>query len=163
MMESSGLMTSRYNSSIPVSIFDTVFNYLNDNRVTIDTRRAVYHRLQSEISDENLVNMKKRLVEFSALKAGWDGYGEAIPISNVAIRNTKQVLDNCRPSYLTEWRLFPNVNGTILLEVDNAAISIGDESFTYWFEADGKDYGEEYVKFSVSGVVNAIKKINSYV
>ena len=162
-MENSGLMTSNYNSTIPISIFNTVFNCLNDNRVTIDTRRAVYHRLQSEIADENLINMKNRLVEFSKLKAGWDGYGEAIPISPKAIKNTEQILTACRPSTLTEWRVFPNVNGTILLELENAAISIGDDGFSYWFEADGKDFGEEYVNFSVDNVVTAIKKINSYV
>ena len=162
MAYTGNIATAELNPSISVSIFDTVFNYLNNSQVTIDTKHAVCQRLQSEIADENLANMQCRLNEFSKLDTGWDGYGDSLPISRAAINHTKQVLGACRSSDLSEWRLFPNTNGTILLELDNAAISIGDNSFTYWFESDGKDFGEEYVPFSVNGVINAIKKINSY-
>lgn len=155
--------TVELNPQMSNSIFDTVFNYLNNSRATIDIKRVVCHRLQSEIADENLANMKRSLSEFSKLDHGWDGYGDALPISTMAINHTKQVLGACRSSDLLEWRLFPNTNGSILLELDNAAVSIGDDSFTYWYESDGKDFGEEYVPFSVKGVLNVIKKINSYV
>ncbi len=155
--------TLDFNPTRSVSIFDTVFSFLKQNRVTIDTKRAVCSRLQSEIAEENLSCLKRRLNDFAKLKHGWDGYGDALPISDVAINNTKQVFKECRPSDLSEWRLSPNTNGTILLELDNAAVSIGDDSFTYWYEADGKDFGEEYVPFTAKTVANAIKKINSYV
>ena len=59
--------------------------------------------------------------------------------------------------------MFPNVNGTLLMELDTAAISIGEDSFTYWAESMAKDLGEENVPFSVTSVVDAIKRINAYV
>ena len=49
------------------------------------------------------------------------------------------------------------------MELDAAAISIGEDSFTYWAESMAKDLGEENVPFSVTSVVDAIKRINAYV
>lgn len=145
------------------STYDSVISYLRSHRLPIETKRAVCHQLQTEVADENLSYLKHRLTEFSLLEKGWDGYGEALPISSHIISNVRQVLDACKPTDLLEWRLFPNVNGTLLMELDAAAISIGEDSFTYWAESMAKDLGEENVPFSVTSVVDAIKRINAYV
>lgn len=145
------------------TMFDTVISYLHSSHMPISTKRAVYRQLQREVADENMAYMKRRLKEFASLEAGWDGYGDAIPVSSIAISHAQQIINACRPSDLSEWRLFPNVNGTLLLELDNAAINIGDDFFTYWAESKGKDIGEEFVPFKVDDVVEAIRKINVYV
>jgi hypothetical protein len=147
----------------PMTMYDTVIGYLHSNHLSTDTKRAVCRQLQTEVADENVGYIKRRLKEFAKLRKGWDGYGDAIPVSSVAINHVYKIIDACKPSDLSEWRVFPNVNGTMLLELDHAAVSIGDDAFTYWAEINGEDIGEEYVPFSVDSVVEVIKKINSYV
>lgn len=147
----------------PMTMYDTVIGYLHSSHLSIDTKRAVCRQLRLEVADENVGYMKRRLEEFAKLERGWDGYGEALPVSPVAIKHVSQVIDACKPSDLLEWRVFPNVNGTMLLELDNAAVSIGDDAFTYWAEVNGEDIGEELIPFSIDSVVRIIKNINSYV
>ena len=106
--------------------------------------------------------MRQHLDDIAMLKEGWDAYGEAVPVNTVVINHVRKILSRCKPSDLSEWRLSPNVNGTMLLELDDAAISIGIDSFTYYAEVEGKDIGEEYLPFTVDGVINTIRKINSY-
>ena len=126
-----------------------------------EIKRALYQKLQSEIADENLRYLKERVEKFSTLAKGWDGEDAETPTPK-ATENVKNLLGACKSRDVAEWALFPNVNGTYLLQKQHALISIGDKEFTYWGVDDGKDIGEEYVHFSVSKALKAIRTINAY-
>lgn len=137
-------------------------NYDKGDKAMIATiKQAIYKKLGTEVADENLNYLKSRVAEFSNLSEGWDGEG-AQPLLPEATENVKRLLSACKPHDIIDWALFPNVNGTYLLQKQHALISIGDKLFTYWAEADGKDIGEEYVPFSVNSILDAIRCINAY-
>ena len=142
--------------------FDTVIRYLHSNHLPIDTKRAIYRQLQSEVADENLANMKRRLKEFSKLEAGWDGYGEAIPIVSDTVKLMESFLKSCRPSDLEDWSLFPNVNGTLLLEQDDAAISVASSQYSYYAEKDDKVISAEGKETTVDNLLDTIHTINVF-
>ena len=71
-------------------------------------------------------------------------------------------LERCKASDLSEWMLFPNVNGTMLLEQEDAAISIASKEFSYYAENDGKYIDGEGLKTSVNGLIDVVKKINVF-
>ena len=144
-----------------MTAFDTVISFLHSRNLTVDVKRAIYKQLQIEVADENLGYLKARLKEFSTLTKGWDG-DDAQPAVPEATANVKEVLYSCKPNDVADWSLFPNTNGTYLLQKQHAIINIGEKQFTYWAEADGKDIGEEYVPFSVNSVLKAIRTINAY-
>ena len=146
----------------PLTAFDTVISYLHSYRMNIDTKRAVYKQLQLEVADENLGYLKKRLKEFEKLEAGWDGYGDAIPVKKETIELMRAFLMSCRPADVSEWKLFPNVNGTLLLEQDDAAISIASKEFSYYAE-NGNNYMEsEHQECSVAALIDTVRSINSF-
>ncbi len=141
--------------------FDRVMVFLHGSNMTLDTKRAVSRQLRKEVADENLGYLKSRLSQFAGLGKGWDGE-DALPAEPKATENMKDILFSCRPDDVADWALFPNTNGTYLLQKQHALINIGEKQFTYWAEADGKDIGEEYVPFSVNEVLKAIRTINAY-
>lgn len=144
------------------TMFDTVISYLHSNRMPIETKRAVYRQLQSEVADENIANLKRRLKELSKLERGWDGYGEALPIVPATIDLMTKFLYSCRPSDVVDWTLSPNTNGTILLEQKDAAISISSKQFSYYAE-NGEEYIEdEGLDSDVANITEAIRKINFF-
>lgn len=140
---------------------EALISFLYDSNIPVETKQSICNKLKSEIAEENLRYLKERVAEFSALSEGWDGE-EAQPLLPEATENIKKLLRACKPRDVADWALFPNVNGTYLLQKQHALVSIGDKQFTYWAEADGKDIGEEYVLFSVSSVLQAIRMINAY-
>ena len=140
---------------------EAIISFLYDSNIPVETKQTICNKLQSEIAEENLRYLKDRVTEFSALSEGWDGE-EAQPLLPEATENVKELLGACKSRDVADWSLFPNVNGTYLLQKQHALVSIGDKQFTYWAEADGKDIGEEYVPFSVNSVLEAIRSINAY-
>lgn len=106
--------------------------------------------------------MRHILQETSKLEKGWDGYGDAIPVNPAVITLIGKVLDTCRPDYLVEWMLAPNVNGTMLLEQDDAAISIAPRQFSFYAENGDNYIDGEGLESTVPVLINTIKKINLF-
>jgi hypothetical protein len=75
------------------------------------------------------------------------------------------MLLECDGEILSSWLLFPDTNGTILLQYaggdKDASISIGKTAFSYFVD-DGKQNVEESacVDFSPSGIIKTISHIN---
>jgi hypothetical protein len=144
-----------------VTPFDTVIRYLHSNNLNIDIKRAVYRQLQLEVADENLGNMKRRIKEIENLQYGWDGEN-AMPVNRDTIEMIRQVLKKARPSDLSDWSVSPNVNGTILLELDDAAISIASKEFSYYAERGERYMESEHQKCSVDALIETIRRINTF-
>ena len=111
---------------------------------------------------ENLHYMRQRLKDFANLEKGWDGSGIGIPLAPAVIKLVEKLLDACKPEDLMEWRLFPNVNGTILLEQDDAAISIASKQFSYYAERGETYIDGDALHTTVSALVATIRKINHF-
>ena len=162
-MENNEIMTaSEPVAAYTPTMFDRVIGYLHSSEMPIETKRAVYLQLQAEVADENLGYMKRRLKDFASLQAGWDGE-DAQPVLPEIAAFTDQLLHSCSSIELANWSLFPNVNGTLLLQRKNAAISIGQQEFSYFAEANNSAIGHDHLPLSVESVKAAIETINRYV
>ena len=144
------------------TMFDQVISYLHSSQMPIETKRAVYLQLQEEVADENLGYMKRRLKEFSSLRSGWDGE-DAQPLLAEVVDFMSQLLHSCSSMELSDWSLFPNVNGTLLLQRKDAAISIGKEEYSFFAEAKNKAIGRDHQPLSIESVMSTIETINRYV
>ena len=144
------------------TMFDTVISYLRSSRMPIETKRAVYLQLQAEVADENLGYLKRRLKEFADLQSGWDG-DDAQPILPEVTAFMEQLLRSCNSRELSDWALFPNVNGTFLLQRKNAAISIGQKEYSYYAESRSEAIGHDHQPLTIGNVIKTIEKINRYV
>ena len=146
----------------PPTTVDAVMGYLHSSRLNTDSKRIVFRLLQTEVANENIIKLKKRLQQIESLEQGWDGE-EAMPVDRGIAEFTHDFLKRCKPSYLTDWSLFPNVNGTLLFQKENAGISIGKEEFSYFAESGNDDIGEDNVPLSTDALTATIKRINLYV
>ena len=142
--------------------FDTVISYLHSSHMPMETKRAVYLQLQAEVADENLGYMKRRLKEFAGLQPGCDGE-DAQPVLPEIADFMRQLLRSCDSLELADWSLFPNVNGTFLLQRKNAAISIGQNEYSYFAEGKDKVMGHDHQSLSIESVITTIETINRYV
>lgn len=160
-MEDAEIMTASEPAARQMSPFDRVISYLHANNLSIDTKRAVYRQLQLEVADENLGYLKRRLKEFAKLEVGWDGE-DALPTDKKIIVNVDDIFRTCKSNDLADWSVFPNVNGTILLQRKHAVISIGEEAFSYFANSGNEEIEGEQIPFSIPKVIKVIKEINSY-
>jgi hypothetical protein len=156
------MMASEPVAAYSPTVFDTVISYLHSSHMPLDTKRAVYRQLQAEVADENLAYLKRRLKEISSLKDGWDGYGEAISINPKTIRVMGQFLKCCNSADLEEWRLSPNINGTLLLELDDAAISISSNTLSFYAEKGDNMLTEEGIESTPENISSTVRRINSF-
>ena len=145
-----------------VPSLDGVMDFLHSIKLPFATKKTVCRQLQMEVDDEHIRYMRQRLQESAKLEKGWDGYGDAIPINPIVIDKIKLFLESCKPSDLLEWSLFPNINGTMLLEQDDAAISIASKEFSYYAENGDKYIDSEGIETSVSNLIAVVKKINAF-
>ena len=101
-----------------------------------------------------------RVEELKLLKKSWDG-GNAIPIEKKAITNLQKVLKQGVSADFRDLVLFPDEAGTLLLQSRDgkASISIGNNSFSYVYEKDGKIQTGDKIRFTVSSLLNVIRKI----
>ena len=61
-----------------------------------------------------------------------------------------------------DWSLFPNVNGTLLLEQDDAAISIASSQYSYYAEKDDNIISAEGKETTVDNLLDTIHTINAF-
>ena len=162
MEEKDSMKVSEPVAAYSPTMFDQVISYLHSSQLPMETKRAVYLQLQAEVADENLGYLKRRLKEFSGLQIGWDGE-DAQPVLPEIAAFTGELFRSCSSLELTDWSLFPNVNGTILLQRKDAAISIGKDEYSYFAESKDKAIGLDHQPLSIESVMSTIETINRYV
>ena len=101
----------------------------------------------------------ERLEELKTLKKSWDGAG-ALPIEKKTVANLQKVLRQGVSADFRDWVLFPDEAGTLLLQSRDgkASISVGNNSYSYVYEKDGKIQTGDKVRFSVSSLLDVIRK-----
>ena len=101
-----------------------------------------------------------RVEELKLLKNSWDG-GNAIPIEKKVVLNMQKLLKQGVSADFRDWVLFPDEAGTLLLQSRDgkASISIGNNSYSYVYEKDGKILSGDKVRFSTSSLLDVIRKI----
>jgi len=109
----------------------------------------------------NVDRLYQRLLQVSKLQQGWDGYN-ALPVNSQVIDNMHVVLDNCDSTQLQGWQIFPEINGTILLQnsVRRAGINLGDKTFSYFIIKGNNVDGDDSKSFSVSLFLNVLNELN---
>ena len=147
--------------SYPPTPIEAVMGYLHSSRLNIEAKRTVFHLLKMEVANENLERLTRKLQQIETLENGWDGE-DALPVNKDILEFMRQLFNRCKPSDLADWMLFPNVNGTLLLQKENAGISIGKNEYTFFAETENEDMGEDNVPLSIDAVLSTIKRINLY-
>lgn len=103
--------------------------------------------------------IKISIDKLSYLKYNWDGL-EALPINNDVIKNINATVRISKNKDWNGWKIEPNVNGTIFLRRDNAAISLGVNAFSYYIKDGGKVVGKNKIAFTPESLIEAIQMIN---
>ena len=101
-----------------------------------------------------------RTAELSALQQGWDG-ADALPMEKKTLQNIQRLIKAGVGSDFKGWMLFPDDNGTLLLQSADgtASISIGSSSYSYVYIKDGKVNTGESVRFTPSAVLKTLRMI----
>ncbi|MBR4677168.1 MAG: hypothetical protein IKO99_04115 [Bacteroidales bacterium] len=141
--------------------FDAVMSYLHSIPISYETKKFVYKQLGQEIYETHHQKMKDRLKQISDLKQGWDGY-DGLPIKEKTVENFVQFLNVCDFSDVADWSLFPNTNGTLLLEQKNASISIASKEFSYYAESQNRYMEAERQPYTLRSFLETLKTINSF-
>ena len=116
-------------------------------------RREVKLKAKGEVYTRQLA----RINELAELEKDWDDNG-ALPIGKKVIKNLKQLLEKSEDSDLREWVIFPDINGTILLEnkSGDATISVGNTEFSFV----SKKIKGSNEKIKTDSLLKVIRKIN---
>lgn len=103
--------------------------------------------------------IKISIDKLSYLKYNWDGL-EALPINNDVIKNINATVRISKNKDWKGWKIEPNVNGTIYLRRNDAAISLGNNAFSYYIKDGGKVVGKNKIAFSPESLIETIQMIN---
>ena len=104
----------------------------------------------------------KRTEELATLPAGWDG-AEAMPMQKKAVQNVQRLIKAGFSSDFKDWVLFPDDNGTLLMQSKdgNASISIGNTSYSFVCMKEGTVKAGEALKFTPASVLKTIRTVTS--
>lgn len=123
-------------------------------------RDAVLAKSQPAVSS-TAARLLNDLATFQNYKKGWDGEN-ASPLSQQVAKHFVQLLGKSSEEDLLDWTIYPEKNGTLILENEqkNAQINLAEKEFSY-FKNDGSQlYGESHVKYTVKSLLKAIRFIN---
>lgn len=133
------------------------------NQIELETYNnpTTFAERESKTYLGNVDRLYQRLLQVSKLQQGWDGYN-ALPVNSQVIDNMHVVLDNCDSTQLQGWQIFPEINGTILLQnsVRRAGINLGDKAFSYFIINGNNVDGDDSKSFSVSLFLNVLNELN---
>ena len=104
----------------------------------------------------------KRAEELATLPAGWDG-SEAIPIHKKAVQNVQRLIKAGLSSDFKNWVLFPDDNGTLLMQSKDgtSSISIGNNSYSFVSMKEGAVKAGELIKFTPASVLKTMRTVTS--
>ena len=102
----------------------------------------------------------KRTLELAELTAGWDG-AQALPMEKKALQNMQRLIKAGESTDFRQWVLFPDDNGTILMQSKDgkASISIGNNSYSFVCTKEGKFNAGQDVKFSTASALKTLRAI----
>ena len=101
-----------------------------------------------------------RTAELAALAKGWDG-ASAMPIEKKTVQNMQRLIKAGVSEDFSGWVLFPDDNGTLLMQSKDgmASISIGNSSYSFVYTKDGKVNAGENIRFSAIKVLKTLRDI----
>ena len=101
-----------------------------------------------------------RTIELAALTAGWDG-AQALPMEKKALLNMQRLIKAGKSTDFKQWVLFPDDNGTILMQKKDgkASISIGNNSYSFVSTKDGKVDAGQNIKFSAASALKTLRAL----
>lgn len=161
-------MVGTYPQQVETNIYWNLLKDLDENlKIQLVTRLkkslSAKNVTVSAVTDEAqkaYVVMLDKLKTYKAYPAGWDGE-DAAPLTSQVINNFSQVLEAIDKQLLVGLTIFPETNGTLLIDCTDkeAGISLGNDKFSYYEIKDGQVMGENGIDFSVQAITQVIKKI----
>ncbi|MGN1255474.1 MAG: hypothetical protein ACI4T9_12910, partial [Prevotella sp.] len=74
-----------------------------------------------------------------------------------------QLLGKSTEEDLMDWNIFPELNGTLILENEKrgAQINLADKEYSYFKDFDNHLEGDNHIKYSDLSLLRTIRKINN--
>ena len=161
-------MVSTYPQQVETNIYWNLLKDLDENlKIQLVTRlkkslstKSVKETTVTDEAQKAYFVMFDKLKTYKAYQAGWDGE-DAAPLTNQVVTNFSHVLEVIDKQLLVGLTIFPETNGTLLIECTDkeAGISLGNDKFSYYEIKDGHVTGENGIDFSVQAITQVIKKI----
>ena len=127
----------------------------------IPTEGKEYSQFSPTPETETQKKLYSRLEEMRQLEYDWDDEG-AIPIKEEIINTVAALIDAEEGTNLEQWIIFPDTNGTLMLEAKHrdATISIGTKEFSYVFHSNEHDENADHLPLTLNTLTQIIKHIN---
>lgn len=159
--------TLNYNSEVGL-----YWNLLKGVSSTV--KSALVNLLQDSLKSEKKSNAEKqeqksyydilnKFLTYSNYGEKWDGMS-AVPLTEKVKANFSDVLNKIDKKYLDGLTIFPEVNGTLLIDstVKEAGICLGDNAFSYFITENDEVFGQDNIPYSAAALIDTIKTINGY-
>ncbi len=103
-----------------------------------------------------------RLDELERLECDWDDEG-APPMEPKATANVRSLIMTKGGALLSDWVIFPALNGTYQLQAKHreAVISVGNEDYSYVFHTSNRDEMVSNEKLNINTLGQLIERINA--
>lgn len=117
--------------------------------------KPIYLKRLHDIEAVN--DLKITFQDYQRYRHGWDGE-DALPLTQQVISNFKEVLIAAENETLSKIKIFPDDNGTLVIESKDsmAGISLGDSAFSHYTISNGHISGENHIPFSSQSVIKTI-------
>jgi hypothetical protein len=123
-------------------------------------RNLTKHEDVAIVLTGDALRLWNRTTELASLAKGWDG-ASAMPIEKKAVQNMQRLIKAGVSKDFSGWVLFPDDNGTLLMQSKDgmASISIGNSSYSFVYTKDGKVNAGENIRFSAIKVLKTLRDI----
>lgn len=103
----------------------------------------------------------KKLDTYKSYAKGWDGE-DASPLTEKVISNFNLILDRIDKRLLVGLTIYPETNGTLLIDSTKheAALSLGEKTFSCYEIANDDIIGEDSHPFTAEAVIDVISRIS---
>lgn len=129
-------------------------------RVINYVRNLTKHEDVALVLTGDSLRLWNRTAELAALTKGWDG-ASAMPVEKKVVQNMQRLIRTGESSDFSGWVLFPDDNGTLLMQSKDgmASISIGKSSFSFVYTKNGKVNAGENIRFSAIKALKTLRDI----
>lgn len=158
--------TLNYNSEVGM-----YWNLLKGVSSTV--KSALVNLLQDSLKSEKKSNAGKKqeqksyydilnkFLTYSNYGEKWDG-ASAVPLTEKVKANFSDVLNKIDKRYLEGLTIFPEINGTLLIDSTKkeAGICLGNDAFSYFITDNDEVSGQDNIPYSAAALIDTIKTIN---